>query len=183
MKFKISPCFILLLSIAAYKGYGLEIAVTMGIILLHELGHLLALIAVGARIHSIRLGVFGAVIIHGTVSRWEGLCAAAGPLVNGILCFVPASVFFHQVNLALLLYNLLPIFPLDGGRILQWYLLRFFSHEQAAKRMVYVRYGVLFAAVFLGIYLSYGGKFGVYPLLAAIMLLIRCHFLTVSSAV
>lgn len=51
------------------------------------------------------------------------------PLMAGGLIFYPYLAWVFDISLALLFFNLLPIFPLDGGRILQtllWFKLRYY---------------------------------------------------------
>lgn len=89
----------------------------------HELGHWTAVRAVGGRIALLRLSAAGAEIrMEGTLSYGrELLCALAGPLVNLVLAFGAARVgaeVFAGLNLALGLFNLLPLSALDGGKVL-----------------------------------------------------------------
>jgi Zn-dependent protease len=118
------------------------------IVLLHEFGHALACRSVGGRADQIILWPLGGVAYVDPPQRpgatlWS---IAAGPLVNALLVpiffvmwlLVRASQWgatrpdlcqfattMQVINLGLLLFNLLPIYPLDGGQILRsllWFL-------------------------------------------------------------
>lgn len=93
---------------------------------LHELGHLGALKALGAKVGEIRLSVSGAEIRRGsgrTLSYGGELAAAiAGPVVSLLCALLAAKVglfLLAGLSLSLGVFNLLPITPLDGGRALQ----------------------------------------------------------------
>ena len=127
--------------------YGLEYLTLFLIVLLHEFGHALACRSVGGRAEQIILWPLGGVAYVAPPPRpgavlWS---IVAGPLVNVVLGLVltlgllaghsghwaesapDAGNFIQAIwfaNLALLLFNLLPIYPLDGGKIL-WALLWF----------------------------------------------------------
>jgi Zn-dependent protease/CBS domain-containing protein len=102
--------------------------------------------------------------------RREALIALAGPLVNAILAGATAIVLltmapahrswlppavtaanlvasFFWINVCLCVFNLLPAFPLDGGRILRAWLARRMEFRQATRRAVSL--GHLFAALFM----------------------------------
>lgn len=105
-------------------------------ILLHELGHAWAARREGLEVDGITLWLFGG------VSQFKGgfpsagaefRIAIAGPLVSLVLGVVfvliaiaglPSAVdgvaaWLGYINLALLLFNLIPALPLDGGRVLR----------------------------------------------------------------
>jgi len=108
-------------------------------IILHELGHTLVARALGLPIKSITLFVFGGVAeMEGEpkAPMAELLMALAGPLVSvglgfgfaGVATILPLSTptEFHAVahylsmlNFTLAAFNMLPAFPLDGGRVLR----------------------------------------------------------------
>lgn len=87
----------------------------------HEMGHCIALYLLGEPILHIGIGPFGAKIE--TMPMNEGktlLCALAGPLSGLILClfwrWIPKTAF---LALAQSIFNLLPVYPMDGGRALR----------------------------------------------------------------
>lgn len=127
----------------------LEYLALFGIVLLHEFGHALACRQVGGQADQIVLWPLGGVAYVAPPPRpgatlWS---IAAGPLVNvalapilTILWLVGGSAGWGEtmpngyafitalfyINWALLIFNLLPIYPLDGGQILQsllWFVL------------------------------------------------------------
>ncbi|MCS7049005.1 MAG: M50 family metallopeptidase [Verrucomicrobiae bacterium] len=118
-----------------------EYLALFGIVLLHEFGHALACRSVGGRAEQIVLWPLGGVAYVQPPERpgavlWS---IAAGPLVNVVLFTVLTawSVFVWPdlesvprewwlfwrslwiINVVLLVFNLLPIYPLDGGQILR----------------------------------------------------------------
>lgn len=106
-------------------------------LLLHELGHALQARREQVEIEGITLWLFGGVAkFKGDLpsAAAEFRIAVAGPLVTlaigvgfvvfGLLTTLPAAVdgvaaWLGYVNITLLLFNMLPALPLDGGRVLR----------------------------------------------------------------
>jgi Zn-dependent protease/CBS domain-containing protein len=109
-------------------------------IVLHELGHALTAQRLGIPLRGITLFLFGGVAeMEGEPksARDEFLMAAAGPAVSAVLAGVfwgllvlGAGAGWPQeallvlsslavINIAVLVFNLVPAFPLDGGRVLR----------------------------------------------------------------
>lgn len=145
-------------------------------ILLHEMAHALVAIRNGIGIRSITLFVFGGVSQLASDpedSRTEVWMALAGPLVSlllaagfGVLAlFGPlgeaatgVAAYLAWVNLGLGLFNLVPAFPLDGGRILRGMLWRRQGKLRATRAAAHA--GTLFAAALmvLGVFTVLNGQ-------------------------
>lgn len=109
--------------------------------LLHEAGHIIAYRLCGGKFSTVTVLPFGISAQPKepwkTSAKTEIICAAWGPAINFILCaFLFAIPFFWATshlfyalycNLCLLVINLLPILPLDGGRMLFYALARKFD--------------------------------------------------------
>ncbi len=121
---------------AAYEYLAL-----FGIVLLHEFGHALACRQTGGYADRIVLWPLGGIAFVNPPRRpgavlWS---IAAGPLVNVMLLPILSAVVFLTaapagiepsdfsklmlqvwwINLVLLIFNMLPVYPLDGGQILR----------------------------------------------------------------
>jgi len=117
------------------------------IVLLHEFGHALACRSVGGRADRILLWPLGGIAYVQPPMRPGAMLwsLAAGPLVNVVLLPVTLGAYMlapegiaadlgsflfavAAINLILLVFNMLPIYPLDGGQIVQsilWFFIGF----------------------------------------------------------
>ena len=117
-------------------AWGVAIATSFGFflsVLLHELSHALLAQRFGMPVPSITLFIFGGVSNIGaemSSARHEFFVAAAGPAMSLLLAFVLGAIavfiggdfgevllYLATVNALLGVFNLLPGFPLDGGRV------------------------------------------------------------------
>ncbi len=124
-------------------------------IVLHELGHATVARAFGMPIRGITLFLFGGVAeLEGEPpsAGVEFLMAAAGPAVSfvlAILCLVAAVAgsaagwpeqvvgvldYLGWINGTVLVFNLIPAFPLDGGRVFRSFLWGMTGNQRTATR-------------------------------------------------
>ena len=144
------PAFIVLGWNSSLVLSGLLCAVIFGILLLHEFGHVLACRSVGGRAEHIVLWPLGGLAFVAPPPRPVAVfwTIAAGPLVN--LLLIPVLIVFSllvapwpllgaavklsfYVNVAILVFNLLPFYPLDGGRLVQALLWPLFGRAVAQR--------------------------------------------------
>jgi stage IV sporulation protein FB len=162
MKVKVHPLFLLLLAAAFFTGLFVQAVVIFAIVVIHELGHICVAASLGYRVRDMELLPFGGVarLEHGTLGwspRDETAIAIAGPLNNIFLVMVAVlmyqmhfwnesmTVFFIKGNLMIAFFNLIPAFPLDGGRILRAALSRTEGYKKATE--VAVAMSFVFSAI------------------------------------
>lgn len=132
----------------------------------HEACHYAALRLCGNRIFRIQLGLSGAFMETEALSRGKGfLCALAGPIGGLLLLFL--ARWFPRLAICGLFqsaYNLLPIFPLDGGRALRC---AFGTTAAGERACLILEWCVLLLIGIFGIYASIFLKLGMMPLIFA----------------
>ena len=144
-------------------------------IALHELGHSVVAQQLGVQVKSITLLPIGGVAALRNIPEnpWHEIAITlAGPMVNAgialaLLPFtgLPSHVFLMRVpdnahglllsivgaNIALFLFNFIPAFPMDGGRLLRATLALVFSYRRATVIAAAVGQGLAILFVLLGL--------------------------------
>lgn len=159
----------------AWRSFAL-VAIIFGSVIVHELGHAVMALRNGVGVRSIVLLPIGGITIMDDESqrnpnpRRDMRIALAGPFVNlaigvfigtGILLFFPQVDLFSRPlvhssgllralvwgNLFLGAFNLLPAYPMDGGRVLRAWFSERMDYYRATRRAVTV--GQIFAMAFI----------------------------------
>lgn len=134
---KYSSLVYMLISIGAFYISGVfssnpfEVIILMVILFFHEMGHLITMKIYGYQdLKVFFIPFMGAIVIgqqHSTSQYKKALVSLMGPLpgiVLGIILFETVNInslhLVQTINMLLLInaFNLLPLFPLDGGRII-----------------------------------------------------------------
>lgn len=148
----------------------------LGSVLLHEAGHLLAIRLLGTSVRSVSLHAGGAVIETDMLTYSRELAAAiAGPCASifAWAVFLCVNRDLSFISLLLGLVNLIPVYPMDGGRILRCMLHLLLPAHRAAAVLNIVTVGVccllmIAACTFAAIY-----RAGLWPIFAAMVILWR----------
>ncbi|MBL8859709.1 MAG: site-2 protease family protein [Planctomycetes bacterium] len=185
---RVHVLLVVLLALFAFGGSRstaevISLALLFPILLLHELGHCLVARKFGLGVLDITLWPLGGMARMTNMpesGRVEGWVAVAGPAVNFVLAalIIPVwmlalmmdersdltSILWYAlwINIVLGVFNLIPAFPTDGGRILRAIFSRSVDWERATERAVFV--GRIFAVLIGVVGLALGNW--VAPLLA-----------------
>jgi len=160
------------------ESYILGFAIAIGLfisVLIHELAHSFVGLNMGIKIEEISLWLFGGVsnmeempkdpnseIKLSVVGPLTSLAIGIGSYALSMFLWTPTLVFFFAylgfINVFLFAFNMIPAFPMDGGRILRATFAKRGSYIKATKRaanigkvvaVIFVVIGIFFLNIFL----------------------------------
>ena len=152
-------------------------------VLIHELGHICAILLTGGRISAVRAELRGLCISYttGGGNLRNAVIAAAGPLagfIGAVLFSVVGERFgWHFLDMAagvgllLTVFNILPVLPLDGGMIMKYALRSLLGCERGDALCAKISAACAGVILALGIFMTAKGG-GIALLVAAIWLLL-----------
>ena len=164
IKFSLSFLFILTCILIGFFVGIEEFLIYFAVVILHELAHFFVASRLGYKlknIHILPYGVrldFDGVVFYGND---EINIALAGPLLNIIISILCVAIwwcfpqtyyyldYFCFCNLVLGLFNLLPCFPLDGGRILLCIVSKNHERQDVIKKTILLNYLISLLLVIL----------------------------------
>lgn len=187
--------FLILLLLFVVDGRSFTLGLAMALVLaisvtIHELGHALTARVFGYQAQDITLSLLGGCASFISLPRktyQEFLTALAGPLVSFLLA---GSVFLLDIlevpienrwlwivlsyaywaNLMLGGFNLLPGFPMDGGRIFRSVMRLFLTRARATLVAMWVGRGFAILLGLYGVWAMFNGSFGFISILIAVMI-------------
>lgn len=152
---------------------------------IHELGHFAAIYLMGGRVRRLHFGLVGLCIDYEgqRIGYWgEIVLALSGPFANFVLAY-GASVWgvyaanetlflLAGVSMGAALFNLLPIYQLDGGRAIYCFLALVLDSEQAWRGVCVLSCGTILLLLALGVWLFLWSGWNFTLLAAAVWLMI-----------
>ncbi len=160
--------------------------------ILHEFGHLFAIVACSERPETVRFGIFGMTIIRKNDItqdyKKEFITAISGPLMNFFLFLMLFGLFAlcrkeillksAAMNLMIGLFNITPVFSLDGGRALESMLSQRLPCDRCESVMKAVSVMFLIPMTSLGFYIliksGYNFTFLAISIYLTVMLFKKC---------
>lgn len=182
---KVHPTFLLVLFLYAVLGLAAQAFLIFALVVAHELAHLLTARAYGYKVIGLELFPFGGAAYSDDLFEGrkleESIMALAGPAFNIVLLFGAQilrwngwwsgefSDDFVRFNLWLAAFNLIPVLPLDGGRVMRALFAGAFGFVRTTRFLAWAGkwLGVLF--ILYGIILGVQGKFTEGPLLFLVL--------------
>ncbi len=129
------------------------------LVVVHEIGHFIMALILGVEVKEIYIYPFGGIskfnMNYNIKIFDEALILISGPIIQVVfsVLLINLSFFYNYIdliisyNISLLIFNLLPIYPLDGGRLFNLFMNKFFSFYKAMYFTIY--FGVIISSFFL----------------------------------
>ena len=164
IKIKFSPLFIIFTFFLVFFGYFSLYCSYITILLIHEFSHYFMAKSKGYMAQSIHIMPYGLKMSDENVyeKNDEIVIAMIGPIVNIVLALIGVTLWWYSPNLYFYLYdfvfsnfvlgayNLVPIYPLDGGRVV---LALFDKKHKKTVLLVMKIVAIVFALLFFVLFL------------------------------
>ena len=162
-KIKINSYTYFFIFICLICGYIKNICIIFTICLIHELGHIVITKIFHFEIVKIEILPFGG---YTTINKKINsninydLLIACGGFISQFILLILVFLFknhfniltYHLIieyNLILIIFNMLPIIPLDGSRILELLLEKYFSYHKAYHLIIYISIIIIVLFIFI----------------------------------
>ncbi|MGM0409613.1 MAG: M50 family metallopeptidase [Bacillota bacterium] len=177
MTFKLNPLFFLILFVFFVLGFIKEIIIVFILVFLHEVCHFLVAKVLNYNIYKIEIFPFGGVAEYKGLLEMKPLSeffvAIAGPVFNLFLVIIfyfldlnnNLGSLLIKYNLIIAIFNLIPILPLDGGRVLRAIIVHKFGFIKGTKIALKISQIAAFIAILISINILIFNKANIWLLL------------------
>lgn len=164
-KINISKLLIFIIFFSFISGLFKDILIFFMIIIIHEMGHIITSLFYGWKIRKISIGIIGGYITYDEVIdkpfKEEFLISISGFLSQLLFYtlfyilyknnFISIKIFemINRYNFSILLFNLIPIIPLDGSKILSIILNNFMSYKKTLKVLNFISIFLIILIIFI----------------------------------
>lgn len=155
-KINIHPLFLFVAVSSLITGLFKDFCVSFIIIMIHEMGHILASLYYKFNIEKINIYPFGGYIkfadkLNRSINE-ELVILISGPLMQIIFYLIMSILHYNNIissntfniiinyHYSLLIFNLLPIFPLDGSKLINLILSKYISFKRSHLYMIYISF-------------------------------------------
>lgn len=167
-KINISSSLILIFFLSFISGLFKDMIIFFTIIFVHELGHILLSLYYGWNIKEINFNLCGGYITYDEKIdkpfKEEFLISIAGVITQTFFIIIVLLIndfafinykimfMFKKYYISILFFNLLPIIPLDGSKIINVIFNMFFSYKKSLKLTNYLSFITIFVIIILFIF-------------------------------
>lgn len=185
MELRIHPSLLLMLALFGALGLLVQALMVFALVLGHEAAHLLTGKAYGFKVTGLELFPYGGTAYCDDLfegRKWEeSIMALAGPFFNLVLLFAVQfarwqgllagswAEDFVRYNLYLAAFNLLPVLPLDGGRVVRAVLAESLGFVRVTKVLAWAGKFTGVALALTGLILAVKGAWSEGPLTLLIL--------------
>lgn len=172
-KFHINNYTYIFLLVCFLSGFIKNILVIFFICILHELGHVFFIKLFKYNIIKVEIFPFGGFttidkLINSTI--YKDLMISLGGIIIQLILFLILYIFKNNIsynlynllvyyNFLILIFNLLPIVPLDGSKIFNLILDKFFSFKTSFYLNTFISIGFLITFIFINYFYNYDNYF------------------------
>lgn len=161
--FTFHPTLAVFVVISFLTGTFMQLFTILCIVIVHELGHFFAAKHFNWRVESVMLWAFGGVMKTDEYStrplKEEFIVTVCGPLQHGVIFVLAFMLQYFSIipeaivtdilyfNVIILSFNLLPIYPLDGGKLCLMFLSLILPYRQAYQTVLIFSFVVACAII------------------------------------
>lgn len=151
------------------------------LILIHELGHFISAIILNWNVDKIYFYPYGGYTkfnedINKPLKE-ELTILLAGPVVQIIFYYLTINYFsitdqniLTTYHYSILIFNLLPIYPLDGGKLLNILLSYYLSYKKSYMMTMLISYFIAIAILLSSLFTDYNFSFNIYLMISLIII-------------
>lgn len=165
-KIKIHPLFYFVLGVCAFTGNFRKMIIFSIIILIHEFGHFITGYLLKWKVVKIDLYPYGGCTIFNndinTSLKKELIVTIMGPIFQIVIIYLLSFIvdidnfkIFMEYSKLILFFNLLPIYPLDGGKLLNVFFNFFLSYRDSFRITIFLSYFLFVLFLFIILFFQF----------------------------
>ena len=159
-KVKISFFLIFILLISLLSGLFRDVLYFFIIIIIHECGHIITSYIYKWKIEKVEFSICGGYITYDEIIDKpfkEELFIAISGFMFQIILFLVINILFrlniidsktlyivNKYNISIFIFNMIPIYPLDGSKVLYVFLNKYIPYKKSLKYINYISIAILF---------------------------------------